>query len=61
MIVVTVFLLIMNQPKFHLVHNQKENYHYDHIPLNLIENENLLQWDYISDGSNNRNSNRNRG
>ena len=35
MIVVTVFLLIMNQIKFHLVHNQKENCHYDHIPLNL--------------------------
>ena len=36
MIVVTVFLLIMNQIEFQLVHNQKENRHDDHIPLNRL-------------------------
>ena len=35
MIVVTVFILIMNPTEFRLVHNQKENSHYDHIPINL--------------------------
>ena len=35
MIVVRVFLLIRNQPEFSLVHNQKENCHYDHIPFDL--------------------------
>ena len=35
MIAVTVSHLIMNQVKVRLVHNQKENSHYDHIPLNL--------------------------
>ena len=32
MIVVTVFLLILNQMEIHLVENQKENSHRDHIP-----------------------------
>ena len=35
MIVVTAFLLIMNQAEFPVVHNcQQESCHYDHIPLN---------------------------
>ena len=34
MIEVTVFLLIVNRTKFHLVHNQMENGHYDHIHFN---------------------------
>ena len=34
-LVVTVFLLIMNQTDFHLVHNQKKNCHYESIPFNL--------------------------
>ena len=34
-IVVTVFLLIMNQTEVRLVHNQKENCDYDRIPVNL--------------------------
>ena len=39
MIVVTVFLLIMNWIKYHLIHNQKENHrHHDHIPFNLKGN-----------------------
>ena len=35
MIVVTGFLRILNELKFRLIHNQKENRHYDHIPFNL--------------------------
>ena len=38
MIVVTVFLQIMNPTEFRLVHNQKENCHYDHIPFNFKVN-----------------------
>ena len=38
----------MNQTEFRLVHNQKENCHYDHIPLNLRVTTNLFprvgQW-----------------
>ena len=34
-IVVTVFLLILNQTEFHWVHNQKKNCHYDRFLLNL--------------------------
>ena len=30
-----VLLLIMNQTEFHLIYNQKENCHYNHIPVNL--------------------------
>ena len=37
MIVVTLFLLIMNQTQLCLVLNQKENCHYDHIPLSARE------------------------
>ena len=33
MIVVTIFLMLMNQTEFYLVHNQQENYHYDNIPF----------------------------
>ena len=35
MIVCTVFLSILNQIEFHLVHNQIENCHHDHIPFNV--------------------------
>ena len=35
MIIVTVFLLIMNQMDFCLGYNQKENCHYDHFPYNI--------------------------
>ena len=35
MIVMTVFLLILNQTEFHLNKNRKENCHHDHIALNL--------------------------
>ena len=34
-IVLTVFLLIMNQKEFRLIQNQKENSKYDNIPFNL--------------------------
>ena len=34
MIVVTVFLFIIKQTEFPWVHNQMENCHYDHIPIN---------------------------
>ena len=37
-IVVTVFLLIMNQTDLRSVHNQKENCHHDHFPFNLKRN-----------------------
>ena len=30
-----VFLVIMNPTEFRLVHNDKKNRHYDHIPFNL--------------------------
>ena len=40
MIVVTVFLSILNQMKFHLVQNRKENCHHDHIPFNVRGNRN---------------------
>ena len=29
----TVFILIMNQTDFRLIRNQKENFHYDRIPV----------------------------
>ena len=35
MVVVTVFLLIINQTEFRWVHNQKDHRHYDHIPFNF--------------------------
>ena len=35
MTVVTVFLSILKQIKFHLVQNLKENCHHDHIPFNV--------------------------
>ena len=38
MFVVTVFLSILHQMEFHLVQNQKENCHPDHIPFNLKGN-----------------------
>ena len=38
MIVVTVFLSILNQMEFHLVQNQKEICHHDHIPFNVKGN-----------------------
>ena len=54
-IVVTVFLLILNQMKFHLVsvsdlnqmefnlvQNRKENCHHEHIPFNLKGNRNVV-------------------
>ena len=42
MIMVTVFLLILNQMDFHLVQNRKKNCHYDHIPFNLKGNGNIV-------------------
>ena len=38
MIVVTLILSILNQIDFHLVQNQKQNCHHDHIPFNLKGN-----------------------
>ena len=38
----TVFLSILNQMDFHLVQNREENCHYDHIPLNVKENANIV-------------------
>ena len=38
MIVVTVFLLILNQIVIHLVQNRKKNCHYDYIPFKLKGN-----------------------
>ena len=35
MIILIVFILIMNQTEFPLVHNQKENCHKDHNSFNL--------------------------
>ena len=45
MIVVIVLFLIMNQTEFRLVHNKKENCHYDHIPpcdFKVIRNRKTL-------------------
>ena len=39
---VTVFHSILNQMKFHLVQNRKENCHHDYILFNLKGNENLV-------------------
>ena len=36
MIVVSVFLLIINKPEFHLVQNQKENCHHNHFLLHRM-------------------------
>ena len=44
MIVVAVFLLIMNQPELCLIHNQKGNCHYDHIPIHLKGIINRFPW-----------------
>ena len=33
--IVAVFLLVMGQTEFRLVHNEKENCYYRHIPFNL--------------------------
>ena len=41
-IMVTVFLSILNQMEFHLVENQKENCHHDHIPFNGKGNVNIV-------------------
>ena len=38
MIVETVFLSILGQMEFHLVQDQIENCHNDHIPFNMKEN-----------------------
>ena len=45
-IVVTVFLLILNQTEFRSVHNQEETRHYDHIPFNLKRIRNLFLYIY---------------
>ena len=42
MIVVTVFLLTMNQMEVHLVQNRKENCHHNHIPFNIKRNGKLV-------------------
>ena len=42
MIMVTVFLSILNQMEFHLVQYQKENCHYNHIPLYVKGNESIV-------------------
>ena len=39
---VDIFLLILNAAEIRCVHNHKENTHYDHIPLNLKGNINLI-------------------
>ena len=39
-----VFLLFINQKEYHLVHNQQESCHYDHIPFNLRGITNLVSW-----------------
>ena len=39
---VTVFLSILNQMDFHLVQNQKESCHHDHIPFNVKGNGNRV-------------------
>ena len=44
MIVVTVFLFLREQTEVRLVHNQKENCHSDHIPLNLKRIRNIFVW-----------------
>ena len=41
-IVVTVFLLTMNQTEVRLIHNQKENCRHDHLPFNCKGNGNLF-------------------
>ena len=45
MTVATVFLFIIKQIEFLLVHNQKETRHYDHIPFNLKETINSKEYD----------------
>ena len=40
MIVMTVFLSILNQMDFHLIQNQKEKCHHNHIPFNMKGNGN---------------------
>ena len=47
MVVVTVFILIMNQTEHSLVHNQEGNCHYDHIPFNWKVIRNLFLWPYV--------------
>jgi len=42
MIVATVFLSIVNQMEFHLVHNRTENCHHDQIPFNVKEIGNIV-------------------
>ena len=41
MIVVTVFIVILNQMELHLVQNRNENCHHNHIPFNVTGNGNL--------------------
>ena len=43
-IAVTVFHLILNQMDVRLVHIQKKNGHYDHIPFNFQRITNLFPW-----------------
>ena len=42
MVVLTVFLLILNQMEFHFVQNRKENYHHDRTPFDLKGNGNIV-------------------
>ena len=42
MVVMTVFHSILNQMKFHLIQNRKENCHHDHIPFNMKGNGNIV-------------------
>jgi len=48
MIVVTVFPSIFKQMEFHLVQNQKETCHHDHIPFNLKRNGILVFSDQVT-------------
>ena len=38
----TAFFSILNQMKFHLGQNRKDNCHHDHIPFNVKGNENIV-------------------
>ena len=45
--IMAVFLLIMDPMNFRYVHNQNENFHYDHIPFNLKGTRKIFLWVYV--------------
>ena len=53
MIVVTGFLSILNQIDLHLVQNQKNNCHHDHIPFN-VKGNGTLDFSVYSDHASDR-------